>query len=124
MANYPDPCEKCKRNKNKQCGEYSRCQKWLARYRYRQKQINGYAKLHLNDYEDRRGKIAALKELQNPCENCTKVNDPDNCSDKQCLEWKKWYLARQKLINGYAKKHLPDYEQRKKEGIRYDYEED
>ena len=44
MANYPSPCEKCKNNKNNNCTSFRSCQKWLKRYRYRQKQINAYAK--------------------------------------------------------------------------------
>ena len=47
MKNYPDPCKGCK---NKVCN-YKKCQPWLTRYRYKQKQINGYAKKVLPDYE-------------------------------------------------------------------------
>ena len=49
MNNYPDPCKGCTK---KTCNYYI-CQPWLARYRYRQKQINGYAKKVLPDYEER-----------------------------------------------------------------------
>ena len=122
MPNYPDPCVKCKKKDN--CTRYMSCHKWLTRYRYRQKQINGYAKKVLPDYEERRGKIDALKKQQNPCKTCTKVKSPYACGNRYCTEWKQWYLNRQRLINGYAKKNLPDYEQRKKEGIHYDDEED
>ncbi len=51
MANYPDPCKNCGRNKN--CNGYKTCQPWRTRYFYRQKQINGYAKKVLPDYEER-----------------------------------------------------------------------
>lgn len=44
MASYPSPCDKCKRNINGSCTHYRKCDKWLTRYRYRQKQINAYAK--------------------------------------------------------------------------------
>lgn len=121
MPNYPNPCEKCK--SKDACTYYTHCQKWLTRYRYRQKQINGYAKIHLPDYEKRRGKIDAAKKQQSPCRTCTRVKDPYNCGNRNCADWKQWYLARQRLINGYAKKNLPDYEQRKKEGIYYDDED-
>ena len=41
--NYPNPCDKCQHDKNGACSIYDRCEKWLTRYRYRQKQINAYA---------------------------------------------------------------------------------
>ena len=122
MAKYPNPCEKCKNNKNNNCTSFRRCQSWLARYRYRQKRINGYAKIHLQGYEEQRD-IKTVTMPQSPCKTCTRVKDPMNCSNRNCADWKKWYLNRQKQINGYAKKNLPDYEERKKEGIHYDDED-
>ncbi len=119
MANYPDPCVKCRNNKNNNCTKFRHCQRWLARYRHRQKQINCYANKHQLEME-----IAKQTIGKKPCDTCTRVKDPLNCSNRRCADWKKWYLARQKLINGYAKKHLPDYAERKKEGVHYDYEED
>ena len=47
--NYPSPCDKCPRNDTKQC-DYRRCEPWLIRYRYRQKQINAYARKVLPGY--------------------------------------------------------------------------
>ena len=44
MANYPSPCDKCTINKNGSCTHYRKCGKWLTRYRYRQAQINAFAK--------------------------------------------------------------------------------
>ena len=122
MRNYPSPCDKCKREEA--CTYYMNCQKWLTRYRYRQKKINGYAKIHLPDYEKRREMMENQnKQQQSPCKTCTKVKDPYSCGNRNCPDWKKWYFARQKQINRYAKKHLPDYEERKKEGIHYDDED-
>lgn len=54
MANYPNPCDRCTRNGN--CRQYQRCNAWKTRYLYRQKQINGYAKKVLPDYEKRKRK--------------------------------------------------------------------
>lgn len=54
MPNYPNPCDKCERSEN--CTRYKDCQPWKARYLYRQKQINAYAKKHLPDYEERKRK--------------------------------------------------------------------
>ena len=50
-ANYPSPCDKCHKKNN--CTRYKNCQPWLTRYFYRQKQINGYAKKVLPDYNER-----------------------------------------------------------------------
>lgn len=48
MQDYPSPCEKCTRDSNK-C-KYQHCQAWLARYLYKQKQINAYAEKVLPAY--------------------------------------------------------------------------
>ena len=57
MANYPNPCDKCALN-DKGCN-YKKCNAWLTRYLYRQKQINAYAKKVLPDYEQRQRKGSA-----------------------------------------------------------------
>lgn len=44
---YPSPCDTC--GKAEQCqknGWWRDCGPWLTRYRYRQKQINAWARLH------------------------------------------------------------------------------
>ena len=46
---YPSPCIKCPKEGTKKC-KYEVCQPWLTRYRYRQKQINAYAKKVLPAY--------------------------------------------------------------------------
>lgn len=49
--NYPDPCLNCeKNNEGNSCGRYRHCDKWIARYRYRQRQINAYAEKVLPAY--------------------------------------------------------------------------
>jgi hypothetical protein len=48
--NYPDPCKACNRDINGSCAHYKSCPQWLARYRYRQDQINAYAKNALPAY--------------------------------------------------------------------------
>lgn len=40
MEKYPSPCNACE--KAKRC--YVPCDKWMIRYRYRQKQINSFSK--------------------------------------------------------------------------------
>lgn len=58
MVDYPSPCDKCTK---KRCN-YMQCQPWLTRYRYRQKQINAYAKKVLPDYYERQHK--AKEDMQ------------------------------------------------------------
>ena len=53
MANYPSPCDKCKDNNNGSCPHYRKCAKWLTRYRYRQAQINAYARKVLPGFYER-----------------------------------------------------------------------
>lgn len=50
MSKYPSPCDKCKNDVNGTCNRYKECSKWLTRYRYRQIQINAYAKKVLPAY--------------------------------------------------------------------------
>ena len=33
-------------------------------------------------------------ELTNPCLNCTRVADPDNCENKLCPQWRSWFFAK------------------------------
>ena len=48
---YPDPCLTCEKNNAcDSCGRYRHCEKWKTRYRYRQRQINAYAKKVLPAY--------------------------------------------------------------------------
>ena len=38
---------------------------------------------------------------KNPCLTCTKVQDPKNCENKSCKEWREWFIqAWEKLRNG------------------------
>ena len=39
LPKYPNPCDTCTH-----CTALGGCERWLTRYRYRQKQINAYAK--------------------------------------------------------------------------------
>ena len=49
MRAYPSPCDKCPKDGTNKC-HYKECQPWLTRYRYKQKQINAYAKKVLPAY--------------------------------------------------------------------------
>jgi hypothetical protein len=46
---YPSPCDNCPHDGKNSC-KYKHCQPWLTRYRYKQKQINAYAKKVLPAY--------------------------------------------------------------------------
>lgn len=56
---YPSPCDKCPKDGTGRCN-YQRCQPWLTRYRYRQKQINAYAEKVLPAYYAAKEKEAAV----------------------------------------------------------------
>ena len=30
----------------------------------------------------------------NPCDNCTRVPEPDACDNKRCPDWKAWWVSR------------------------------
>lgn len=48
-----------------------------------------------------------------PCDHCDK-NNHRLCNYRDCAPWKIRYLYRQKQINAYAKKVLPDYDERQR----------
>ena len=53
---YPSPCDTCQ--EGKECRHGYGCAQWQIRYRYRQKQINAYAKKVLPDYYERQKGIS------------------------------------------------------------------
>ena len=69
------------------------------------------------------GDCAKVQIDQSPCATCTRVKDTYNCGNIRCKVWREWYLKRQNLINAYAEKHLPDFEERMEKGINYDDED-
>lgn len=92
--NYPSPCEKC--DKGYGCAG---CKDWEIRYRYRQKQINAYARgacavkvktLPKNKFcyshpDDVRRFLKA-----SPCTSCS----ADAVCDTPCPAYLRWYDAR------------------------------
>lgn len=34
-----------------------------------------------------------MAKKKNPCKTCTRVNDPYNCGNKDCVDWKEWFLS-------------------------------
>lgn len=33
-----------------------------------------------------------------PCDRCTRVRDPENCENKNCVPWRQWYAYRWELL--------------------------
>ena len=38
-----------------------------------------------------------------PCLCCTRVSDPENCENKGCVPWRKWFLARWEILHAYPR---------------------
>lgn len=39
-----------------------------------------------------------------PCRTCVRVRDPENCENKRCNEWRRWFLRRWDLIHSYPRR--------------------
>ena len=98
---YPSPCEKC--DKEPTC--WHGCEAWMIRYRYRQKQINAYARrfqpVKLPD--PNKFTYAHPDETErylrtSPCESCSAVQ---SC-DTPCKVYLGWYNARMELVRKKA----------------------
>ena len=35
-----------------------------------------------------------MKKKISPCIRCTRVGDPENCTDKKCSVWRDWFVER------------------------------
>ena len=63
MADYPNPCDTCPREK--ECTHW--CSLWQTRYLYRQNQMNAYARIN--------GIVPGAPEYEagvNPCDSCAR----------------------------------------------------
>ncbi len=100
---YPSPCEKCTSTSCNRGG--TGCPEWRKRYRYRQKQINAYAKRAF----DNRREPPADKDTHfcyahpndvrrylytSPCKGCGLAN---NC-DTPCGAYLEWYDTRMEVF--------------------------
>lgn len=47
----------------------------------------------------------AAKGKKSPCETCTRVEKPEECSNKGCVAWKEWFMNRWERIHNYGEKH-------------------
>lgn len=101
VRDYPHPCETCEKADN--CRARSGCTDWKIRYRYRQKQINAYAKLRKQEilttkfiYQHPNDTRRYLQQW--PCDRC---ENADDC-DIPCGQYFAWYNARMELAKKKA----------------------
>ncbi len=45
-----------------------------------------------------------VKMCESPCARCTRVRNPDSCENKNCKDWKAWFLRRWAGIYGYGRR--------------------
>lgn len=53
----------------------------------------------------RRGNKMCQNHCVSPCEGCTRVANPKGCENKNCKEWKAWFLRRWAVIYAYGRKY-------------------
>jgi hypothetical protein len=41
------------------------------------------------------------KKTPSPCETCTRVSDPGQCTNNKCKVWVAWWLARWERIHAF-----------------------
>lgn len=41
-----------------------------------------------------------------PCLVCTRVADPENCENKNCVPWRNWFLASWERLRGYPRRTM------------------
>lgn len=98
---YPSPCDSCEKNNTRCIG----CEDWKIRYRYRQKQINAFAKKLFSRGEKGRESFCYSHPDQvrryvgtHPCKGCGLEKD----CDTPCGRYLHWYdlrveIARKKV---------------------------
>lgn len=95
--NYPSPCEKCPRD-----GSCGGCLKWEIRYRYRQKQINAYAKgagaVKVKTVPENKFCYSHPDDVrrwlkESPCNGC----HANAFCDTPCPIYLRWYDARMQI---------------------------
>lgn len=43
---------------------------------------------------------------QSPCCSCVRCKDPHNCCNKNCEDWRTWFLAKWARIHAFGKEYL------------------
>ena len=102
---YPSPCDTCTR---KSCGDVKGigCSQWIKRYRYRQKQINAYAKQAYSTEPSGMGTKTTTHFVyphpddtrrylrHRPCDSCKM----DATCDTPCRIYLRWWDARMEWL--------------------------
>lgn len=94
---YPNPCDTCIR-----CVNLRGCDRWLTRYRYRQKQINAFAeqlmrpktKIDNSKFRYEHPDVVRRYLKHGPCEQC-KVKD---LCDTPCAAYWNWWDAKMEWL--------------------------
>ena len=97
QQSYPDPCEKC--DKADSCTLGYGCVDWQIRYRYRQKQVNAYAKKARQKYFATRFVYQHPDDTRRylrewPCGKCDKEQE----CDIPCTKYLNWYDVRMQAL--------------------------
>ena len=45
------------------------------------------------------------KKCESPCKTCVRIANPDGCENKNCKEWKVWFLHRWAEIHRFGVQH-------------------
>ena len=48
---------------------------------------------------------AVMGQAGLPCKNCTRVENPEECGNKNCVMWREWFLEQWERIHRYGKRH-------------------
>lgn len=54
--------------------------------------------------------------MKKPCICCTRVSDPENCENKNCAVWQRWYIETWNAMRAAPRLHL-EYLPKETEGI-------
>ena len=47
-----------------------------------------------------------------PCKGCTRVNNPYDCNNKNCVPWREWFLERWAAMQENCSKALQEIKQK------------
>ena len=50
-----------------------------------------------------KGEKMDTTKCNSPCETCTRVQDPKGCENKNCGDWRMWFLRRWAAFHRYSK---------------------
>lgn len=49
--------------------------------------------------------MVCTQNCPSPCERCTRIADPENCENKNCKDWKAWFLRRWRAIHAFGQRY-------------------